>query len=399
MNQFQPLPDATVGVLPLHEYQTRHTTAVAAVALRLEQAPELPGVLIVEGPVLRGVLSRQQLERLTQGAADYPRDLQTCLPTLSPVLELPDTCPIPIAVEQALQRSPINCYEPIVIKFRDGSRRLLDMQGLLLAQMQIFGQLYQMSQYQQVHIQGSVVQLRQAQQRVAALQQAEQTHEQRWQACQQQIAQDREQLQEHRVVVAEWRDRMAQVKEFFSQSRRQTLQAITAATNIISHRTNTIAIIGRSVAQELDHIHAAAILVRKLSNQSRFLGLRAAVLAGRWSANTESLGQVTADFTHLSDQALKTGQQLDEIADRLKTPLAELTKLAQIGTSTTKTLIDTAPESATPWAELENILNAPSSNLTGSLSTSDTSLLEMRSLQHKAQHLDAALLELEEWIK
>lgn len=399
MNQFQPLPNAIVGVLPLHDYQTRYTTSVAAVALRLKQTPALPGVMVVDGRLVVGVLSRQQLERLKQSEADDPRDLQPWLPALPPILELPDTCPIPIAAERALQRSAETCYEPIVVTFRDGSRRLLAVQELLLAQMQIFGQLYQMSQYQQVHIQGGGTQLRQAQQQLAALQVTEQAAAQQFQACQQQLAQQQGQLQQQRTTLAEWRNRVEQVKEFFSQSRQQTLQSITAAVETISHRTNHMAVIGRSVAQELDHIHAAATLIKKISQQSRFLGLRSAVLASRFGSEAEGLGQVTADFCHLSDQALKMGQQLDETADRVKARLAELAQLAQMGATATHQLVDQATESATTLIELENVL-APSAAADSVLApTQDLSLLEVRSLKTKAQSVDTALLELEKLVK
>ncbi len=390
MTQFQLLPDAIVGGLPLYEYQTRYTTSVAAVALRLEQAPELPGVLVVDGRGLVGVLSRQQLERLKQGATAYPRDLQTCLPVLPPVLELPDTCPIPIAVERALQRSAADCYEPIVIKLSDGSRRLLDMQRLLLAQMEIFAQLYQMSQYQQVHIQGSSAQLQQAQQRVAALQATEQAQAQRLLECQLQLAQP--------PLMAEGRDRLEPVQEFFRQSWRQLLQSITSTIDTMAHRTNMMAVIGRSVAQELEHLAAAATVVKKLSQQSRFLGLRAAVLVSRFSSETEGLGQVMADVGHLSDQARQTGQQLDETADRIKNHLAELAQLAQLGVTAIHPLIDAATHSATALTAVENILD-PAAVSSGLTPQADDNLLAVRSWQHKAQQVDSALLELEQLVK
>jgi hypothetical protein len=397
MNQFQPLPNTIVGTLPLHDYQTRYTTSVAAVALRFEQAPQLPGVIVMDGRVMVGVLSRAGLERCKSDPSEaLPRDLQVFLPALPPMLEVPDTCPIPIAVERALQRS--ECYEPIVVTFRDGSRRLLAMQALLQAMLQMFDQIYQMSQYQQVHIQGSAGQLQQAQQRITAMQQAEAVYDVRVKSCQLALQQAQGQLQEQQETVAMWQQRLAQVQGFCQRSQQQVWQSITAAVETISHRTTQMAVIGRAIAQELEYVHNAATVTKKLSDQSRFLGLRAAVLASRLNAEAEGWGEVTHEFNHLSDQARKTAQQLDETADRIKTRLADLAKLAQMGAHTTHNLVDQAVDVSKTLVEMENSLTPPTAG-SGSAPAQDVGLPEARSLRHKAQHVDQALLELEQLVK
>ncbi|MBD0303848.1 MAG: response regulator [Tolypothrix sp. T3-bin4] len=57
---------------------------------------------------------------------------------LEKYLVMSATCPIDKAVELALKRRTSLAYEPIIIEWADGRRRLLDMQVLLLAQSQLF---------------------------------------------------------------------------------------------------------------------------------------------------------------------------------------------------------------------------------------------------------------------
>ena len=125
------------------------------------------------------------------------------------------------------------------------------------------------------------------------------------------------------------------------------------------------------------------------------------MLANQFGSEPEGLGQVTADFGHLSDQALKVGQQLDETGDRLKARLAELANLAQMGTDATDILMGSVAESAT-LAELEHILepSAVTSAVTsaGLAPAQDASVVEGRSLKNQVCHNEAASLNVEQWI-
>jgi two-component system sensor histidine kinase/response regulator len=147
--------DSSLADLPTHDFQVSLTTLGEVVVKKFQRQPELPGVMITNDSQIVGMISRTQFfEWLSR-----PYGLETFLKRpikslwrmiadsgeiadvekfLEKYLVLSATCPIDKAVELALKRRTSLAYEPIIIEWADGRRRLLDMQVLLLAQSQLF---------------------------------------------------------------------------------------------------------------------------------------------------------------------------------------------------------------------------------------------------------------------
>ncbi|MGQ4646898.1 response regulator [Lyngbya aestuarii] len=147
--------DSNLADLPSHDFQVSLTTSGNVVAQAFQKHPELPGVILTANYQVVGMISRTKfLEWLSRpyGLEIFlRRPIQSLWRMIALAEKIPDaktffakylvlsaTCSIDKAVELALQRPVSVAYEPIVIEWRDGQRRLVDMQVLLLAQSQLF---------------------------------------------------------------------------------------------------------------------------------------------------------------------------------------------------------------------------------------------------------------------
>lgn len=147
--------NSSLADLPSHDFQVSETTLGHVVEKEFKRHPELPGVVITADRQIVGMISRTQFyEWLSRpyGLETFQRrpikslwrmiadaegigDGETLL---TKYLVLSATCSIDKAVELALNRPVSLAYEPIMIGWADGRRRLLDMQVLLRTQSQLF---------------------------------------------------------------------------------------------------------------------------------------------------------------------------------------------------------------------------------------------------------------------
>ncbi len=148
--------DSTLADLPSHDFQVSLSTLGEVVAAKFKQHPELPGVMIADnyGQIV-GIISRNHFfEWLSRpygldtflkrpirslwkmlAKSEGAEHLET---SLEKYLLLAATCCIDEAAEIALNRQASLVYEPIMIAWDDGRRRLLDMHVLLQAQSRLF---------------------------------------------------------------------------------------------------------------------------------------------------------------------------------------------------------------------------------------------------------------------
>ncbi len=129
--------DAKIADLATHDFRVSTQTLGHQVAHEFKQQPELPGVLVVDGPVLAGMISRQKfLEFLSRpfGLELFmKRPIKTLLDAIDmPPLELEGTLGIHEAVQRAMSRPADQVYEPVVVVGEEP--RLLSISFLLLAQ-------------------------------------------------------------------------------------------------------------------------------------------------------------------------------------------------------------------------------------------------------------------------
>lgn len=132
-------PQAMLGHLPAQDALVSLDTMTYQVGELLDERPQLPGVVVVEGNQLIGLISRDKLlEQLSRpfGLELYMRrPIRQVLDAVrSTPLVLSGQTPIAAAAQQALARPAGDIYEPLVVQSEEGQYQLLDIQTVLLAQ-------------------------------------------------------------------------------------------------------------------------------------------------------------------------------------------------------------------------------------------------------------------------
>ncbi len=128
-----------IADLPAHDFQVSLETLTEDVVAVLEDTPDLPGVLIVNNRKLVGFITRLKLfERLGHryGIELFMRkpirELNNIMRTQ--VEPLSGNMRVEEAVQRALNRPPLDIYDPVVVEVSNGLYRILDMNVLVLAQ-------------------------------------------------------------------------------------------------------------------------------------------------------------------------------------------------------------------------------------------------------------------------
>jgi GAF domain-containing protein len=127
--------------MPSHTYQVSLNTITEVVVTYLERHAEVPGVILMDGDRLHGILPRARIfERLShmygtelflrKPILDLQNNIQTRTYTIASNVRIQE------AVQIALNRPSEDVYDPLVVHFDDGSLSILDMYALLLAQSQ-----------------------------------------------------------------------------------------------------------------------------------------------------------------------------------------------------------------------------------------------------------------------
>lgn len=144
-----PVP-VCIGDLPLSNYVVSQNTLTEAVSTYLEDNPQIPGAVIVNGKQVVGIVPRYKMfERLghrygvelflRKPITEMERELSTS------IFVLKSQVSINMAVKLALGRSQTHIYDPIIVEFEDKSVKLLDMYILLLSQSQLSNNLSSMT--------------------------------------------------------------------------------------------------------------------------------------------------------------------------------------------------------------------------------------------------------------
>ncbi|MBI4785154.1 MAG: sensor histidine kinase [Oscillatoriophycideae cyanobacterium NC_groundwater_1537_Pr4_S-0.65um_50_18] len=113
--------ESTLADLPLHQFQVSAEVSGQALAHMFDRHPIVPGVLLQEGDRFLGMISRQRLLEFLirpQGMAFLSQPLSVLYRyTRGDRLRIPATTPIVVAAKMALQRSPLERAEPIIVQF------------------------------------------------------------------------------------------------------------------------------------------------------------------------------------------------------------------------------------------------------------------------------------------
>jgi signal transduction histidine kinase/CheY-like chemotaxis protein/HPt (histidine-containing phosphotransfer) domain-containing protein len=133
--------DSTLADLPAFAARVEPTAPGHEAAAELERRPELPGLIVSDGPAVLGMISRRNFFQLMSGPFGQEIFLKRPVAVLfhavraEPLL-LAGTCRVTDAARTALNRAPDQIYEPILVAL-DGEVRLVDVHVLLLAQAEL----------------------------------------------------------------------------------------------------------------------------------------------------------------------------------------------------------------------------------------------------------------------
>ncbi|MEG4346916.1 diguanylate cyclase [Microcoleus sp. A003_D6] len=137
--------ESTLKELAVFNFQVESSHLAKEVARLFQAHPLLPGVILTVDSEFLGMISRRRfMERMSR---PYGVDIFACRPimalyqiTQTDILILPGATLIVMAAQRALQRSPEQLYEPIVVQLEPQVYRLLDVHQVLVALSQIHQQ-------------------------------------------------------------------------------------------------------------------------------------------------------------------------------------------------------------------------------------------------------------------
>lgn len=134
--------ESTLRELSLYQCQVEASDMVREVVRLLDQAPELPGIIVAEQETVIGLISRRHF--LAKMSRPYALDLflgrslqEFCSIADTNFLLFSGDARIGDAAQQSLQRSLEYLYDPIVVQLDENTYRLVDVHQLLVAQSKI----------------------------------------------------------------------------------------------------------------------------------------------------------------------------------------------------------------------------------------------------------------------
>ncbi|MBW4494462.1 MAG: chemotaxis protein [Oscillatoria princeps RMCB-10] len=402
----QLTPDSTLGHLPSHHFQVSHATPGHFVAQKFAEKSELPGVLIMKGSRIAGMISRRKfnewMSQPDRSEVCLKRPIQTLLDAVkTQPLQLPDTCKIDEAATIALNRSEDLVYEPVVIASESGSVRLLDMHVLLLAQVKIAKFYKQMIKMQKIEAHGYRTELQKEKGKVKSYTQLLEFNLLEIQKQNQRIAQLKLQLLNQAQEIGHLNQRFIQMGQLLSVEGRKAFQATFSGVSAICRNTDQIVDMGKALAKDLENVNAASRLISRVSQQVRYLAVQASVVANRIGGPLNEFSHVISEIGKLVSQTFEAGRRMDQLANRFKLHVQELTDSAREGAAVARGLIQKIERAEVALAELEELVKNQNLN-SASVSQEDVesvNIPEAQSLIEKIEQVEGALTDLEEVVK
>jgi hypothetical protein len=423
-NQLPLVSNFIVGNLRLHHCQVHYTTPCLSVVNTLRKVPTAPGLIVVENARIVGVISRRKF--LAHMSLPQNREIYLQRPIVqavinwvkTPPLELPFSCTIQEAVEQALSRPREIVYEPIVVKMKDSTFRLLDLHVLLLTYTQFSALINRALHEQKPHQNGNAAAVHpntsaETHPQPPASPQPPPTHPQnsnhlaehlnvrkpvsRIQPAPPPPSSSQTRLNSKRGGLPETRSsapsspasrvppglpsaiepleqrsaehsrqlehlngfnqQLIQAGQSLALEGQQAFQGTQDTVHAIYRNNDRLIAITKILAKELAVVHNASELIHRLSRQVRFLGLHTAILANRFgSGELDGFSRVASEIGQLNHQTLEAGQRVSDVSEHLKACVEELVKLAQGESSLARSLAPKISRAKSALADLEKLL-------------------------------------------
>jgi signal transduction histidine kinase/DNA-binding response OmpR family regulator len=143
----------TLADLRSSDFSVAPTVVGEAIGRELQSRPDLPGVIVLDGTRLRGVISRNHFFRGMSRQFSFQifarRPISVFLEAVPHVpLRLESHTPVELAARAALLRAPEELAEPILVETPRGTFQLVDVYDLLRAQNQLLADALQLIQQQ-----------------------------------------------------------------------------------------------------------------------------------------------------------------------------------------------------------------------------------------------------------
>ena len=367
---------STLADLPTHRFQIEASALGQSIQDEFLNRPELPGIFIVSGDEVAGVISRQKfLEQMSQpyGLELYLRRPASMLLGVieADALCLPSTCRIGDAVRQALSRPLDLLYEPIVVRSEEEPNRLglLEFNVLLLAQSQVFARVSERLKVEKEQARQYALGLQKEQMRVkeyAAKLQAEQAEVQRHNQI---LELQRAQLTKQTQEIGAYNERFIRIGRLLSIEGKRTFAEMLHSVNAIGDCTERIDSIGKAFSQELESVNSATESIERVSQQVRHLSIQAALIANRAqneggdSNPLAGFGNITSEIGSLGSKSFEATERVNQIANRFRFQIKELRDAAAESNAVARALLKRSQQTQEALQELERLTGGSDASL------------------------------------
>ncbi len=399
----QLTPESTVGNLPSHNFQVSLDTPGHVVAQKFALQPEIAGVIIMDGSRLAGMISRRKFNEWMSQPYSIElymnRPIKLLLDFIKiPPLQLADTCQIDEAAKLALNRPDDLVYEPLVIVCQEKIFRLVDMQVLLLGQSHMLTLATEIIKLQKIEAQGYLAKLKKEQERSRSYSQLLEFNLIEIQKQNNLLEKQKHKLIRQAQEIIRLNRQLIEISKLISVEGRKAFQATFIGINAICRHTDQIVDIGKALAKELEMVNVASRLIARVSQQIRYLAVQAAVVANRSGGSFSEFSKVASEIGKLVSQTFEAGRRLDQLANRFKLRVQELTESAREGAESARSLVQKIERAQGAIAELEELVKRQNLKFTvyHPDSTENSNAIEARSLIQKIERVEGALAELEE---
>lgn len=394
----QLTPESTIGNLPSHDFQVSIDTPCHVVAQKFAISPEIPGVIIMDGSRLAGMISRRKFNEWMSQPYSIDlyinRSLKILLESIKITpLQLADNCQIDEAARLALNRPDDLVYEPIVIVFKEKIFRLVDMQVLLLGQSQMLSLAMEIIKLQKIEAQGYLTKLKKEQEKSRSYSQLLELNLIEIQKQNKKLEEQNKKLHKQEQEIMLLKKQLIEISRLISVEGKKAFQATFEGINAICRHTDGIVDIGKALAKELEMVNVASRMIARVSQQIRYLAVQAAVVANRSGGTFSEFSKVASEIGQLVSQTFEAGRSLDQLANRFKLRVQELTESAREGAESARSLVQKIKWAQAAIADLEELVERQNLKFTAS---DNPERIQSLSLIQKIEQVEGALAELEE---
>ncbi len=353
--------DYRVRDLPYTEYCVDPSTPGKEVWHRVQEDPELSGVILQREDQLVGMISRRRfLERMSRPYSleiYLKRPIEAILEVENvPILEVSGDARIDEVATAALSRPLELVYEPVVVINPDQPPHLIDLHVLLLAQSQMLAAINAIVQQKTLELQNSLDQLTEEQNKVREytrlLEIKQMENKQRNDLLQLQ----QEELTRKTQQIEQLNERFVRIGQLLSLEGKKAFQATFAGVNSICGTTDKIINIGEALEKELESVDSATKIIEDVSKQVRHLAVQAAVVANQAGGQLAGFGYITSEIGKLVSQTFEASSQVNRVATRFRTKIQENGEAARSTAETARSLIQKVQRAEVALNDLEQVV-------------------------------------------